>query len=508
MTWSPRPATSSRCTPRSTGCRPTCVVKVPDGVAPGARRVRDRGGDRDAGRAPGGAAARRAGRGHRARPGRPARGPAAGRGRRPGGRRRHRRGPLPDGGEGRGARVRRTRRRRRRPRRAGAAAPPPAGSAPTTCCSPPAAAPTVPSSSRPGWPGTGPGRRHRQDQARPAVERLLREGARRPVLAVLRPRPLRRPLRARGRRLPRGLRALDRAAQPRLLPRPDRGRRDRRRARWSPRSVRSRTPRRRTSELRTGALEGVGFLLEYPRHGGLPRAARTGGGARARRSSPCAGTAPGRDQPARRVRIGFIGAGNYATSMLLPHLAADPDRRRWPRSRPPGRCRRSTPSASSASRTMTTDVDAVLADPDLDAVFVVTRHASHADFVCRALRDRQGGVRREAAGARPRSQLQRGGRDDRRHRQRPADGRLQPPLRAAVRRPAVAVRRRSTRRSALATWSTPAGSTRAAGTSTRSSRARASSARAGTSSTRSPRSSATTRSRCTPSRRRAGATCT
>src|SRR5262249_8517187 len=38
------------------------------------------------------------------------------------------------------------------------------------------------------------------------------------------------------------------------------------------------------------------------------------------------------------------------------------------------------------SENVGTDTEAVLADPTLDAVFVVTRHQSHADFVCRALR--------------------------------------------------------------------------------------------------------------------------
>ena len=60
-------------------------------------------------------------------------------------------------------------------------------------------------------PGPGPGGRHRQDQAGPALERLLRQGAGRPVLPVLRPGPLRRPLRAGRRRLPGRLRPLDRA---------------------------------------------------------------------------------------------------------------------------------------------------------------------------------------------------------------------------------------------------------------------------------------------------------
>ena len=69
-------------------------------------------------------------------------------------------------------------------------------------------------------PGPGPGGRHRQDQAGPALERLLRQGARRPVLPVLRAGPVRRPVRAGGHRLPGRLRPLDRAPQPGVLPGP------------------------------------------------------------------------------------------------------------------------------------------------------------------------------------------------------------------------------------------------------------------------------------------------
>ena len=61
--------------------------------------------------------------------------------------------------------------------------------------------------------------------------------------------------------------------------------------------------------------------------------------------------------PARRrrpattgaVRVGFIGAGNYAASMLLPHLREDARVELVVGRRPRRRCRRSTPSASSAS---------------------------------------------------------------------------------------------------------------------------------------------------------------
>jgi predicted dehydrogenase/threonine dehydrogenase-like Zn-dependent dehydrogenase len=87
----------------------------------------------------------------------------------------------------------------------------------------------------------------------------------------------------------------------------------------------------------------------------------------------------------RPVRLGFVGAGNYASSMLLPHLVerSDVELRAVATT--------SALSAANARRrfgfgTAGTDVDAVLTDPDVDAVFVVTRHSSHAELTCRALR--------------------------------------------------------------------------------------------------------------------------
>lgn len=88
--------------------------------------------------------------------------------------------------------------------------------------------------------------------------------------------------------------------------------------------------------------------------------------------------------PKAKVRMGFIGAGNYASSMLLPHLAKRED---------VGLVHVATNSSLSAANARrrfgfshaSTDAEAVLADDDLDAVFVVTRHHTHADFVCRAL---------------------------------------------------------------------------------------------------------------------------
>jgi predicted dehydrogenase len=86
-----------------------------------------------------------------------------------------------------------------------------------------------------------------------------------------------------------------------------------------------------------------------------------------------------------QVTVGFIGAGNYATSMLLPHLA---------KSSAVTLAHVATTrslSAANAQRrfgftTASTSTDAVLEDGSLDAIFIVTRHHTHASLVCRALR--------------------------------------------------------------------------------------------------------------------------
>jgi predicted dehydrogenase/threonine dehydrogenase-like Zn-dependent dehydrogenase len=130
------------------------------------------------------------------------------------------------------------------------------------------------------------------------------------------------------------------------------------------------------ADLASGAVPAVGVLLSYP--------------------------APPADQPQRSTRIpaerkaaprststgqlaaGFIGAGNYATTMLLPHLvqmgAIQLAHVATTRSL----------SAANAQRRFgfavaSTSTDAVLGDESLDAIFIVTRHHTHADLVCRAL---------------------------------------------------------------------------------------------------------------------------
>jgi predicted dehydrogenase/threonine dehydrogenase-like Zn-dependent dehydrogenase len=132
--------------------------------------------------------------------------------------------------------------------------------------------------------------------------------------------------------------------------------------------------------LSSGELHGVGFLFEYPAPTEqLPEPKRIG-------------LEPNRNQKrttglavsGSAIGLGFIGAGNYASSMLLPHLVDKPgvELRHVATNR--------SLSALDAKRRfgfaeVSTDAEAVLTDDSVDAVFVVTRHHSHAEFTCRAL---------------------------------------------------------------------------------------------------------------------------
>ena len=132
------------------------------------------------------------------------------------------------------------------------------------------------------------------------------------------------------------------------------------------------------ADLASGSLKAVGVLLEYPAApaDSPPRAAAS----MVRAST---GAAP-RGRSDGRLAIGFIGAGNYASSMLLPHLA------RLEKAYLAHVATTRSLSAVNAQRrfeftTASTNADAVFEDATLDAIFIVTRHHSHADMVCRAL---------------------------------------------------------------------------------------------------------------------------
>ncbi|MBM9618851.1 bi-domain-containing oxidoreductase [Streptomyces zhihengii] len=137
--------------------------------------------------------------------------------------------------------------------------------------------------------------------------------------------------------------------------------------------------------LKDGELKAVAVLFRYP-----DQQADAAGAAAPEVTVPAvrppAATARQRPAPAagKPVRLAFVGAGNYATSMLLPHLA------RRDGVELAAVVTTTALSAANARRKFgfaeaTTDLDTVLGDDGVDAVFVVTRHSSHAELTRKAL---------------------------------------------------------------------------------------------------------------------------
>jgi len=133
------------------------------------------------------------------------------------------------------------------------------------------------------------------------------------------------------------------------------------------------------ADLASGSLKAVGVLLQYP---APPVDSPAKAATSMVRAAPA--TTP-RGARTGRLAIGFIGAGNYASATLLPRLAGIPDA-----SLAHVATTRSLSAANAQRRfgftTASTEASAVLADESLDAIFIVTRHHTHADLVCRALR--------------------------------------------------------------------------------------------------------------------------
>jgi predicted dehydrogenase len=85
------------------------------------------------------------------------------------------------------------------------------------------------------------------------------------------------------------------------------------------------------------------------------------------------------------VRLGVIGAGNYVSSMLLPHLTRRDD---------VALVEVVTNTALSAANAAkkfgfarsATDSAGLMAAADIDVLLIGTRHATHAELVCAALR--------------------------------------------------------------------------------------------------------------------------
>jgi predicted dehydrogenase/threonine dehydrogenase-like Zn-dependent dehydrogenase len=130
--------------------------------------------------------------------------------------------------------------------------------------------------------------------------------------------------------------------------------------------------------LIAGAEFSLGVLIEYSGDDERPEATLRG------RSVTVRTRAVAGDRPV----LGFIGAGNYATGVLIPAFGRAGAQLKTIASM-------AGVSGLHAARKFgfeqaTTDVEAMLEDPKLDAVVIATRHDSHADLVCRALQTGKG----------------------------------------------------------------------------------------------------------------------
>jgi predicted dehydrogenase/threonine dehydrogenase-like Zn-dependent dehydrogenase len=126
--------------------------------------------------------------------------------------------------------------------------------------------------------------------------------------------------------------------------------------------------------LLTGSAPSLGIVLEYADAG----------------ERDCAGesrTISLRPAPAARPSpvptVGVIGAGGYATAVLIPALQRTGVRLRSVASS--GGVSAVHAGRKFAFETATTDAAGILADPEVDAVVVCTRHDTHARFACEAL---------------------------------------------------------------------------------------------------------------------------
>jgi predicted dehydrogenase/threonine dehydrogenase-like Zn-dependent dehydrogenase len=114
----------------------------------------------------------------------------------------------------------------------------------------------------------------------------------------------------------------------------------------------------------------LGILFRYPLVQVITRTVTVTGTANSKRSNS-------------RLRLGVIGAGNFAKAHLLPHFnSADID---WMTVADMDGANAKATAAKFGFRSAVTDSQQVLQDADIDAVVIATRHDSHASLTAAAL---------------------------------------------------------------------------------------------------------------------------
>lgn len=131
-------------------------------------------------------------------------------------------------------------------------------------------------------------------------------------------------------------------------------------------------------KINAGELKGLGILFRYPLEGSEIEEIATS------KPSPAPALRV-RRAPVDKVRLGAIGCGNYATTMLLPHLKGHSDVELVEVATATALSAANAKSKFDFAR-MSTDFRALLSDETIDAVLIATRHDSHSYMVCEALR--------------------------------------------------------------------------------------------------------------------------
>ena len=125
------------------------------------------------------------------------------------------------------------------------------------------------------------------------------------------------------------------------------------------------------ADMAEGKMSGLGIVFRYDADAPKPKPTQR----EVSSATPVTG----------KVRLGVIGAGNYACSMLLPHLARDESTALSVVATATSLSGEDAARKFGFSRA-STDYRELLRDDTIDAILIATRHATHATMTAEALR--------------------------------------------------------------------------------------------------------------------------